>query len=218
MQEVAVMPKPKRFPRLRTAAYALLFLIALAAGVWLARVPLLQGAAQLWIVSDRVTAADAVAVLGGGLDTRPFAAAKYYHQRLASRILVAETRTRPAEEIGAVASDAQAGRQVLLKLGVPAEAVENFGSGLASTFDEAQALRAWAERTRARSLIVPTEIFSSRRVRWMLERAFEGSDVRVQVPAVEDPYYTRADWWLDVRGLVAFQNEVIKYVYYRCTY
>src|SRR4051812_5715755 len=40
-------------------------LVAVAGGVWLERVPLLRGAADLWIVSDPVSYADVVAVLGG---------------------------------------------------------------------------------------------------------------------------------------------------------
>ena len=54
---------------------AILLLVALVAGVWLERAPLLRGMADLWIVSDPSTPADVVAVLGGGLNERPFAAA-----------------------------------------------------------------------------------------------------------------------------------------------
>jgi hypothetical protein len=58
-------------------------LLAVSAG-WLARVQILQGAARAWIVSDSVVPADAIAVLGGGLETRPFAAADLYKKGMAS--------------------------------------------------------------------------------------------------------------------------------------
>jgi hypothetical protein len=45
------------------------------AGVWIKRGVLLRGAADLWIVSDPITPADAVVVLGGEINTRPFEAA-----------------------------------------------------------------------------------------------------------------------------------------------
>ena len=41
---------------------------------------------------------------------------------------------------------------------------------LSSTREEALALRDWAAREKVRSVIVPTEIFAARRLRWMLHR------------------------------------------------
>ena len=76
-------------------------------------------------------------------------------------------------------------RMVLIKLGVPETAIEIFGTRLSNTYEEAVALREWAVRTHARSVIVPTEDFSSRRVRWVLEQVFAGTGIRVQVPALK---------------------------------
>jgi uncharacterized SAM-binding protein YcdF (DUF218 family) len=172
----------------------------------------------MWIVSDAVTSADAVAVLGGGLETRPFAAAEYYRNGLTKKILLANARISPSEKLGIVPRHAELNREVLLKLGVPEQNIETFGSALSSTREEALALRQWADRTGAQSIIVPTEAFSSRRVGWMLHRTFAGTPVRVQVVTVGSMEYTPADWWQHEEGLVAFQSEVIKYLYYRIKY
>ena len=69
---------------------AILLLTVVVAGVWLGRAPLLRGAADLWIVSDPVTASDVVAVLGGGLDLRPFAAAELYKKGFVTKVLVSQ--------------------------------------------------------------------------------------------------------------------------------
>jgi hypothetical protein len=42
--------------------------------------------------------------------------------------------------------------------------------------------------------------------------------VRVMVQAVEPPEYKVNEWWRSENGLIEFQNEVIKYVYYRFKY
>jgi uncharacterized SAM-binding protein YcdF (DUF218 family) len=204
--------------RTRIVAAVALSLLALASAAWLATVPLLRGAANAWIVSDPPTQADAVVVLGGGLDVRPFAAARYYREARAKTILVAQVRSGPSQAIGAVPTHSELNRQVLLKLGISPDAIDGFGADLSNTRQEAVALRAWADRAEARSLIVPTEIFSSRRVRWMLDQAFAGSGVRIEVPALDTSEYTRDDWWRHEQGLIAFQNEIIKYAYYRLKY
>jgi uncharacterized SAM-binding protein YcdF (DUF218 family) len=120
--------------------------------------------------------------------------------------------------MGVLPPHAAANRSVLLKLDVPEGAIESFGDSPKNTYEEALALRAWAEHNDIRSVIVPTEIFPSRRVRWVLRRVFRNSNVRVQVVALESTGYTSADWWRNVHGLLQFQNEVIKYFYYRWKY
>jgi hypothetical protein len=53
----------------------------------------------------------------------------------------------------------------------------------------------------------------------MLHRAFAGMDgVRIEVPAFEAPRYRHVDWWRSEHGVIAFQNEVMKYLYYRVMY
>ncbi len=179
---------------------------------------LLRGAAKVWIISDKVSRADAVAIFGGGTATRPFAAAEYYREGLVKRILLSSVEPDKSQTLGGLASHVDLNRAVLLKLGVPETAIETFGLGLTNTYEETVALRDWAERNHARSIIVPTEIFSSRRVRWVLRQQLAATGTQVEVPTVDDPNYTSANWWKNEKGIIAFQNEVIKYVYYRIKY
>jgi uncharacterized SAM-binding protein YcdF (DUF218 family) len=174
---------------------------ALGIGAWADREWLLRSAADLWIVSDPLGPADAVAVFGGGVADRPLAAAQYYQQGWVTKILV----------------DGPDSEAVLLKLGTPEGAIETFGHALANTHQEALALRGWAEQHNLHSIIVPTEIFSARRVRWTLRRAFP-SEFQIRVIALDAPDYTWDDWWCRTQGISAFKNEVIKYLYYRLRY
>jgi uncharacterized SAM-binding protein YcdF (DUF218 family) len=198
------------------------FVVAVAvlgAWLWIERAPLLRDAADLWIVSDPITAADAAVVLGGGLDVRPFAAARLYRQGLVKRVLVSQLDDNyPAVAIGVELRHTEANRQVLLKLGVPASAIETFGTANKNTRDEATALRAWAELHHPAALIIPMDIFAARRVRWMFDQEFSEQQVRIEVPSFEPPDYSRTNWWHSDIGIVAFQNEVLKYIYYRLKY
>jgi uncharacterized SAM-binding protein YcdF (DUF218 family) len=191
---------------------------ALGVVLWVGRGRLLRGAAELWIVSDAVSAADAAVVLGGGLDVRPFAAAELYKRGLVKKVLVSQDASGRAVAIGAVRSDTDANREVLLKLGVPASAIATFGTANNSTEDEALALRHWAEHAHPSVLIIPVDIFAARRVRWIFDHEFLGQPVRIEVPSFDTPSFTRTDWWKNQYGIVAFQNEILKYIYYRLKY
>jgi uncharacterized SAM-binding protein YcdF (DUF218 family) len=202
---------------LRRLLLVLLAIIGVGLVGWIERRPLLHWGTELWIVSDDLAPADAVAVFGGGIEDRPFAAADYYRRGLVRRVFLSNVHVGPAEHLGALPTQVAAMREILFKLGVPESAIEIFGNDLSNTHDEVLSLRAWAQRTGARSIIVPTEIFPARRVRWMLHRVF-GEDVTIRVVALEPQLYHRDDWWQHEEGVVSFQNEIIKYLFYRIKY
>jgi hypothetical protein len=82
---------------------------------------LLQSAAQIWLVHDTIQQpADAVAIFGGGIDTRPLAAAGYFRHGLAKRILVSNVDSGT----GPQSSHTQDNVAELKKLGVPDDAIE----------------------------------------------------------------------------------------------
>lgn len=191
----------------------MVFIVVAGAIVWRDRAFILTEAAVLWTVSDNVAPADAVAVFGGGVETRPFAAARYYREGLVPKVLISNLRNQPATY-----SETEANRKVVVSEGVPQSAVQLFGADPSNTYQEAVALRVWALHNHASSLIVPTEYFSSRRVRWTLRHVFAGTGIHVLVPALDSPDYSLSGWWHDEKGLVDFQNEILKYIYYRIKY
>ena len=120
--------------------------------------------------------------------------------------------------MGVIPGHTEINRKILLKLGVPEAAIETFGTANKNTADEAVALRSWADRNAASVLVIPTEIFAARRVSWIFRHLFSGSEVRIEVPSFEPERYSRAEWWRTEDGVIAFQNEAIKFIYYRLKY
>jgi uncharacterized SAM-binding protein YcdF (DUF218 family) len=194
---------------------------ALVSGAWLQRETLLRSAADLWIISDPVTPGDAVVVLGGGIDVRPFVAADLYNKGLVRKVLLSQVEEDDRiVNLGIQAGHTELNRQVLLRLGVPDTVITKFGTANRNTKDEAVALKDWADRNPVSVLIIPTDRFSARRVRWIFLREFYGRAVRIEVPSYDDPSYeyTRSGWWKTEHGWMNFQNEIFKYLYYRFTY
>jgi uncharacterized SAM-binding protein YcdF (DUF218 family) len=211
--------RPRSGGRGRWSGWAALILVILALGIgWAARASILRGMADLWIISDSAEKADAVVVLGGGLDVRPFVAANLYKRGLTQQVLVANVRPSAAEALKILPGQAELTREILVRLGVPPTAIIRFGDGVSNTYEEARAILEWVRISGAKSLIIPIDIFSARRVRWIFRRELTPVGVRVAVHALTPHEYSLADWWQHEQGLIAFQNELIKFGYYRFKY
>ena len=208
-------PKHRWFRRL---AWLLAFCCALLVAGYFFRAPLLAGLADAWVVNDPVAKADAMVILGGGPETRPFAAAKMYHDGIAPMVLYTDVRPGPAEELGIIPREAEQTRRILLSNGVPETSMTIIGTNVASTYDESRALRDWVGKTGAKSIIIPTDPFHTRRVRWIFGRELRDTKTAVHVVAVNPRNYDSKDWWQHEQGVIDFQNEVVKYVYYRFKY
>jgi uncharacterized SAM-binding protein YcdF (DUF218 family) len=178
------------------------------------RAPLLIGAARAWVVNQPAAHSDAIVILGGGLENRPFAAAKLFHQGIASTILYMNVKMEPVEALGLVPSEKELTRRLLLSNNVPESAILAIGTNVASTYDESRAVRAWARQTGATSIVIATDIFHTRRARWIFRRELRDMPVKIYIVPVSSVQYGVDDWWQHEDGLIFFQNEIIKSVYY----
>jgi hypothetical protein len=151
---------------------------------------------------------------------RPIAAADLYKRGLSHQVLVANAFMGPGrrEALNLLPSDADLNREVLLKHGVPLTDIAEFGDQVSSTYEEARAILAWAKISGAKSVIIPIDVFSTRRVRWIFNHELAPAGIRVIVRAVTPDDYSVDDWWQHEKGLINFQNEVIKFIYYRLKY
>jgi uncharacterized SAM-binding protein YcdF (DUF218 family) len=182
------------------------------------RAPLLTGLAEAWVVDDPATKADAIVVLGGSPENRPFEAAKLYHEGVAPVILYTDVQPSPVEELGIVPTEPEQTRRILASNGVPTSAMILVGTNVASTFDEAVAVRDWIGGTGIRSVVIVTDWFHTRRAQWIFQREFRGHDETVYIVAAPPVNYGVRDWWQHKYGIMSFQNEVLKYFYYRFKY
>ena len=171
----------------------------------------LRTLARLWVVSDGIDQADAIVVLGGGLDVRPAAAAELYNRGISPRVLVPKAESDRGRH-------AQLNREVLIQRGVPTAAIGEFNYRLLSTYGEARAVLEWARSCGAKSVVIPTAIFSTRRVRWIFNRELGPMGIRASVQAVTPLGYSVDDRWQHEAGLRNFRSELIKFAYYRLKY
>ena len=201
---------------LRRLAFVLLAVTALLLLLGIFHRSILTTLASLWIVdSSDFARVELVIIPGGNFDTRPFGAAELFHAGRCDKIAVFKTELAPTVEMGLVPSDHAVNLAVLKKLEVPDASIITLGDGVTSTWDEVAATRVWCETNRPRSIAIVTEIFPSRRIRYAYEKGLRDLPLEIHVVALPAQGYTPADWWRSEKGLIAFQNEVVKWVYYR---
>jgi hypothetical protein len=97
-------------------------------------------------------------------------------------------------------------------------AITDFGEQVSSTYEEALATLAWTKTSGAKSVIIPMDLFSTRRVQWIFTRELAPAGIHVIVQAVAPLEYGIDNWWQHEEGLIGFQNEAIKFIYYRLRY
>jgi uncharacterized SAM-binding protein YcdF (DUF218 family) len=150
-------------------------------------------------------------VVGGGIQTRPFEAARLYRDGYAPRVLVASPERKPTDQMGLTAGDADVTKQILLKQGVPDSAIVIFGEEVSSTYEEALALREWVKETGAKKIIIVSDPFHTRRMRWLLRKELTTTGAQILTGIAAPLKYTVSNWWQTKQGLVKFQKELMKY-------
>lgn len=169
-----------------------------------------------WLgTGDRPQKADAILVLGGSF-TRPFQAADLYRQGLARKIYISvparEDQHRLLDEAGiAFPREEEIVRQVLLKKGVPASAIEYFGKASVSTAAEAQAARVLFAGGAPRLLVV-TSPYHLRRTKMIFADALPAADIRV-IATSYDPFPQA--WWKDQNAARNVLLELAKITFYQ---
>ncbi|MEK7438199.1 MAG: YdcF family protein [Pseudomonadota bacterium] len=169
-----------------------------------------------WLsVADQPRKADAIVVLGGGY-ARPFQAADLYRQGLARKIYISapvrEDQLRLLDEAGIpFPLEEDVMRQVLVKKGVPASAIERLGKDLISTADEARAARSVFAK-RAPRLLVVTSPYHLRRARMIFSDALPAADIRM-IASSYDPF--PSSWWKDQSAARNVLLELAKIIFYQ---
>ncbi|MGA3181755.1 MAG: YdcF family protein [Verrucomicrobiota bacterium] len=206
---------PKRF---RSLAWFLAFVCALLVGCYIFRAPLLTDVARAWVVNDAVTNADAIVVLGGKPELRPYEATQLYHAGVAPRVIYMNVKLSPLAEQGLTLSEREITRRVLLANHVPETALVAVGDGVATTYDESRAVRAWLATNNAKSILIVTDLSHTRRAKWIFSKELKGTGVQVYVHAIRPSEYALTNWWQHEEGVIAFQNEFLKDIYYHFKY
>lgn len=202
--------RPTRLRRGRWIGLGLLVLVAVAG--WLFRSRLLSPVGPYLNDPSPEVSAELGFLLGGGRSTRADLAASLYKQGKIQRILV--SGAGPTADVDGVRllSEQQILEGMLRALGVPEDAIVPLPDVVASTRDEAEALRRFLARRPAETVAIITSDYHTRRCRWIFSHALRGTAVRVQFVGAPGEVARPEEWWKNSEGRIAYGLEAIKLV------
>lgn len=208
---------PGRRPGRRAARRVLLAALAVLL-LFLLRYPILRGMGNYLITEDPATRVDAVFVLGGSVLDRGVEAARVYRQGLADRfIFTGAPVPQVLEALGIDSTEAECTRHAAVLAGLPPEltTVMNVGT---STYEEFQALLAYARSEGMDSVMIISSSFHLRRIGRVFRKPFRQAGITVLLHGAPSSVYDERRWWASEEGLIMVNNEYVKLGYYLLKY
>ncbi len=213
-------PTPLEPPSLSRVKFALNLLLLLVVFMLILRGPLLQSLGRALIVEDQPAKAEVMVILGGSPAVRGMAAADYYQEGLAPLIFICRGQLEQASLLGGLRTDDTGDwgltRRILASRGVPDSALVMDSAHADNTLEEAYRVKDFLDAKGAKSLILVTSRYHSRRA-VMAMRHVLGEDINIiSLPSKYDPF-DPAHWWsrpADAkRAVLEFQK--IAYYYFK---
>jgi uncharacterized SAM-binding protein YcdF (DUF218 family) len=180
--------------------------------------------AKFLITESPLDKADAIVILGGSATykERAHEAARLLHQGRSQLILITNDNMRgpwsSAEQRNLYYYERSFDE--LRNAGIAAQNIDLAMNPVASTYEEAQVVRDYAQQHGLKAILIVTSAYHSRRALWVFSRVFRDTGIRIGLVAVppgeESP--PPATWWLSARGWRLVPTEYVKMVYYVINY
>lgn len=176
--------------------------------------PLLQSVADFLITDETAVKSDAIIVLGGEIKgERTKRAVELYNQGLAGTLIFSDGtdlswRTKAVDEMTALAS----------QLGVPDVAIKK-ETDSRSTYENAFYSKKVVLDSGFKSAIVVTTDWHSKRSKFIFDKVFEGSNIKLTYAnAPDDRIDSLKDWWKDSEKQQIVLTEWAKFIVYWLKY
>jgi uncharacterized SAM-binding protein YcdF (DUF218 family) len=176
-------------------------------------------AAGRWLdVGGPPRQADAVVLLNGGENTRPFVAAALVRGGWAAKVILNTVALHPSQKEGMVPPSHEIALRVLDFGQVPPDRLVLLHTSAETTFDEAQGVAAYLAVHPAKRLLLVTNGPHTRRAEWIFHRVladWRGEILSVSAPA-ED--FDATTWWRNQEGVLFVVSEYLKLLFYVLRY
>jgi len=184
---------------------------AVVGGGFILAVVLFFGIGRWLVVEDPLVKARAIVVLSGAMPLRAIEAGKLYRERYAPEIWLTHS-TEPGatlKEMGIpFAGEDYYDTRILIREGVPAEAIHVLEPPILNTADEIKVAAAALARANGEGVIIVTTKAHTRRVGLLWRRLAPGQGRAIVRAASTDPFDPR-HWWRTTSDALDVVREVL---------
>jgi len=188
-----------------------LFVAVLLAVMVLLAAPVLRHLGNWLMVDDPLNASTAIVVFGGHLPFRAMAAAEIYHQGWAPQIWLTRGGVWPEDialqQLGIERVTEEAyNRQVLERLGVPANAIRLLDGRTQNTAEEVHVVANALQATGGNRVILITSKYHTRRVEVLWQALVGNRQEAIVRYTASDPFDPNR-WWRNTGDAMAVSRE-----------
>jgi uncharacterized SAM-binding protein YcdF (DUF218 family) len=165
-----------------------------------------------WLVRpDPLAPADAIAVLSGAMPARAEEAGHIFQMGYAHKVWITRP-VSPADELARMGisyvGEEDYSRQVLIREGVPAEAIRILPDPIVDTQDEVEEISREARTEGDRRIMIVTSLQHTRRVK-ALWRKLVGRNPALIVRGAPEDNFDADHWWRDTRDTFSVVRELM---------
>ena len=165
-----------------------------------------------WLVrEDPLQKSDLIVVLSGSMPARAEEAARIFRLGYAPEVWVSKPEN-PAAELGTMgvpyAGEESYNRDVLIRLGVPGDAIRIFPKAIVNTEEEIEEVSQQMMALHKRGVIIVTSPQHTRRVK-ALWRQLSDDHLRLTVHAAWQDSFDADHWWRTTRDVSAVSREMM---------
>ncbi len=162
--------------------------------------------------------ADAVVLLNGSYNTRPFVAAALVRGGWAPKVILNTVALHAVQSAGAVPPSHVVALKVLDYGGVPRSDVVLLDTSATTTFDEAAGVAAYLDSHPAARLLLVTEGPHTRRSEWVFRQVLGRRQVEIISVSAPTEGFDFATWWRSEAGFLFVVSEYLKLAFYALRY
>lgn len=182
--------------------------------LFLLRFPIMRGMASCLISADEPENVDYCFIMGGGSLERGKHALKMYKEGFASYfVCTGENVPSILEAVGTKMTEAEATAFYLEKEGIPKENIIVINQST-STLEEAKVIHRFCEEHGLKKIMLLSSLYHTSRMRSVFDNELEDSGIEYCLVGAPSIKYKEYEWWKTEEGLIAFNNEWMKKIYY----
>jgi uncharacterized SAM-binding protein YcdF (DUF218 family) len=205
------MATPDNFATVSPSRSRALRILAVVGGGLVLAVVIFFGVGRWLVVEDPLAKARAIVVLSGAMPLRAIEAAKIYREGYAPEIWLTHSMEpgKTLQEMGVPFSgEDNYNKLVLIREGVPQEAIHVIQPPIVDTADEIKVVAATLARAKGEGVILVTTKVHTRRVSLLWRRLAPGQGWAIVRAASSDPFDPR-HWWRTTGGALDVVREAL---------